>query len=198
MREPPMAKPCSEGELRMWYVVQVVTGQEQTVVDLIRETAGESPVLKECFCPRYKTGERRGRGWHPAEKVLFPGYIIVVTNRIGAVERGLHGVKAFTRLLGNDEAFIPLSKGEIAWIEAFTQKNDRIVRMSEGYVENGNLVITAGPLLNHKGMIRKVNHRNKCAYLQVEMFGRVINAEVGLNVRRKGMRNRTDDSEQVA
>lgn len=169
----------------MWYVVQVATGQEQTAVDMIREAAGDSPVLRECFCPRYKTGEKHGGAWQTVEKVLFPGYIIVVTNQIERVEQGLRGVKAFTRLLGNDKAFVPLSKDEMAWIDAFTQKDDRTVQMSEGYVDGGKLVITAGPLLHHEGLIRKVNHRKKRAYLQVKMFGRLVNAEVGLSIKRK-------------
>ena len=169
----------------MWYVVQVATGQEQAAVDMICEAAADSPALKECFCPRYKTGEKHGGAWQTVEKVLFPGYIIVVTNQIERVEQGLRGVKAFTRLLGNDKAFVPLSKDEMAWIDAFTQKDDRTVQMSEGYVDGGKLVITAGPLLHHEGLIRKVNHRKKRAYLQVKMFGRLVNAEVGLSIKRK-------------
>ncbi|WP_165253179.1 antiterminator LoaP [Adlercreutzia sp. ZJ304] len=169
----------------MWYVVQVATGQEQSAVDMICEAAAGSAVLKECFCPHYKTGEKCDGVWETVEKVLFPGYIIVVTNQVERVEQGLRGVKAFTRLLGNDKAFIPLSKGEVAWIDAFTQKDNRTVQMSEGYVDGGKLVITAGPLLHHEGLIRKVNHRKKRAYLQVKMFGRMINAEVGLAIRRK-------------
>lgn len=170
----------------MWYVVQVATGQEQAAVDMIWEVKDDSSVLKECFCPRYKTGEKHGQHWEIVEKTLFPGYIIVVTSQIDKIERDLHQVKAFTRLLGNDKAFVPLSKGEVSWIEAFTQKDNRTVQMSEGYVDDGKLVITAGPLLNHEAVIRKVNHRKKRAYLQVEMFGRLINAELGLNIRRKG------------
>ena len=108
----------------MWYVVQVATGQEQAAVDMICEAAADSPALKECFCPRYKTGEKHGGAWQTVEKVLFPGYIIVVTNQIERVEQGLRGVKAFTRLLGNDKAFVPLSKDEMAWIDAFTQKDE--------------------------------------------------------------------------
>lgn len=166
----------------VWYAVQVSTGHEHMVRDMIAQAAGDEAPLDECFVPMYRTGQRRGGAWEPCERVLFPGYLIVVTRQIERVERMLRNVKAFTKLLGNDKAFIPLNPEEVAWIEAFTSRDDRLVEMSEGYLEDGRVVVTSGPLVRHEYLIDEVNHRQRKARLRVQMFNRTITAEVGLKL----------------
>lgn len=182
-----MAKLCRK-QVSVWYAVQVSTGHEHMVRDMILQAAdlaraaGEQIALDECFVPMYRTGERRGGEWVPTEKVLFPGYLIVVTKDIQNVERLLHGVKSFTRLLGNDKAFIPLNSEEVAWIEAFTSRDERVVEMSEGYMEDGRVVVVSGPLVRHEYLIDEVNHRQRKARLKMQMFNRTITAEIGLKL----------------
>ena len=166
----------------MWYAVQVSTGHEQMVCDMIAQAAADEASLDECFVPTYRTGQKRGGAWEPCERVLFPGYLIVVTRQIERVERMLRSVKTFTRLLGNDKAFIPLNPEEVAWIEAFTSRDDRLVEMSEGYVEDGRGGVSSGPLVRHEYLIDEVNHRQRKARLRVQMFNRTITAEVGLKL----------------
>lgn len=166
----------------MWYAVQVPTGHEHRVRDLIMQAAGDAVPMDECFVPMYKTGEKRGGTWVPTQKVLFPGYLMVVTRNVDQVEHLLRGVKAFTRLLGNGKAFIPLDDQEVAWIEAFTSRGDRTVGMSEGYLEDGRVVVTSGPLVRHEYLIDEVKHRQKRARLKIRMFNRTITAEVGLKI----------------
>lgn len=178
---PGVAKLCRK-QGSVWYAVQVSTGHEQMVRDMIEQAAGDGSPMDECFVPMYRTAEKRAGEWVPCEKVLFPGYLIVVTKRVDAVERMLHSVKTFTKLLGNDKAFIPLNDQEVAWIEAFTSRDNRTVEMSEGYLEDGHVVVTSGPLVRHEYLIDEVKHRRKKARLKIQMFNRTITAEVGLKL----------------
>lgn len=61
-------------------------------------------------------------------------------------------------------------------------KDDQIVEMSEGIIENDQIIITRGPLKGHEGLIKKIDRHKRRAYLELEMFGRKIETQVGLEV----------------
>ena len=97
----------------MWYVVQVETGREKTACDDIKQAADD--VLDECFVPQYLTGKRRPDGtWIPSKERLFPGYLICVTSQVDELADKLRRVRSLTKILGNDNAFIPLTEDERA------------------------------------------------------------------------------------
>ena len=105
----------------MWYVVQVETGREKTACSDIKQAAED--VLDECFVPQYLTGKRRPDGtWIPSKERLFPGYLICVTSQVDELADKLRRVRSLTKILGNDNAFIPLTEDERAWVQKVTQK----------------------------------------------------------------------------
>lgn len=115
----------------MWYVVQVETGREKTACDDIKQAAED--VLDECFVPQYLTGKRRPDGtWIPSKERLFPGYLICVTSQVDELADKLRRVRSLTKILGNDNAFIPLTEDERAWVQKVTQKDQRTVGESRG------------------------------------------------------------------
>ena len=168
----------------MWYVVQVNTGHEVQAKQLIDRFA-DGQGLKECFVPQYETMKHFRGEWRPYKAPLFPGYLIVISNDVEALERDLRKVPTFTRLLGNDDMFIPLAPADQSWIEEFTESNHRVVSVSEGIIEGDEITITSGPLMHHTGWIRKIDRHKRLAYLEIQMFGRTITTKVGLNLVRK-------------
>ena len=72
-------------------------------------------------------------------------------------------------------------------MDAQTNSGLAAVEMSEGYVEEGVLHVTSGPLKGREAYVVKVNHRRKIAYLELEAFGRKITAQLGIRI----TRNRT-------
>ena len=124
--------------------MQVETGREKTACDDIKQAADD--VLDECFVPQYLTGKRRPDGiWIPSKERLFPGYLICVTSQVDELADKLRRVRSLTKILGNDNAFILLTEDEQAWVQKVTQKDQRTVGESVGYMENGKLVIVEGP-----------------------------------------------------
>ena len=152
----------------MWYVVQTVAGREFAVCRLI-ESLVEDDVLQECFVPRYEVQKQFRGQWRTCTATLFPGYLIVVTDRVDELESQLRRVPAFAWVLSNDGGFVPLERDEVAWIDAFTEKGHR----------------TVGPLVGREGWIRKINRRKRTAYLEIDMFGRTIQTKIGLGIVRK-------------
>lgn len=171
----------------MWYVVQVFSGREQRACDLILRAAAEHPdeggsALKECFVPRYQVEQKFKGEYRIVERSLFPGYVVALTSDVNALNELLSKVPDFTRLLGSGESFVPLDRAEMGLINAFTHKKQRTVLVSRAVSVGDKVNIIDGPLVGHEANIVKVNRRKGTARVELSMFGRTINVELGLSV----------------
>ena len=165
----------------MWYVIQVASGKELRTLRL-SEKQIDNALFDECFIPHYEVKKKYHGTWHKRREILFPGYVFLVTDRIEQVAHELRALPMFTRLLGNSENFIPLSLQEIALISAFTSEKHRDIAMSEGIMEGDTIVVIKGALVDHSGLIQKVDRHKRIAYLSMEMFGRPMTVRVGLEI----------------
>lgn len=167
-----------------WYVVQVQGGREQAMASLIGAMAPEG-LVHECFAPSF-TADVKVRGvWYPAHKVMFPGYVIAVTNDAPELRRSLVQISEFTRLLGAGEnPFVPLSRRDRALIEGLTTPGNRTVAMSQAYAVGDRVVVTSGPLMGHEAWITGFNRKKSLAFLKVDnLFGRdSVNGRAGLEI----------------
>ena len=164
-----------------WYVVQVPTGAERKLCDLIERVVPEGAV-EECFSPQYATQIKRAGGWVDVEKPLLPGYIIVVSSRLDLVIRELREIPEFTRLLKMGESFVSLASDERAWIEALTNKGSRCVDMSVGVMDGEHVVVLSGPLRGREALITSVNRHKNLAFVELEICGRRVATKVGLGI----------------
>jgi transcriptional antiterminator NusG len=168
----------------VWYVIQVVGGEEKRVLALIRRIV-DSTVFEECFIPQYEVMKRFQGQWRKCTETLFPGYLFLVTDYAERLVQELRAVPVFTKLLSNEGRFIPLDADEVAWLSAFTKQGSRIIEMSEGIIEGDRVVIRKGPLMDHDGLIRKIDRHKRVAYLDIGMFGRTTTIKVGMEIVRK-------------
>lgn len=164
-----------------WYVIQVITGQERAMAELIERVA-DAQTCEECFFPQFETEIKVRGAWVRIRKPLFPGYIIAVSRRPEELVRQLRQMPQFARLLAMGEQFVPLAKEEVELIGGFTSKGDRVVPMSMGVKVGVDVVVTEGPLKGHEGLISEINRRKSTAYLQIQLCGRIVTARVGLGV----------------
>ena len=91
----------------MWYVVQTMAGREFVVQRQIEQFASDD-VLDECFVPQYEVQKHLRGEWRTCTAVLFPGYLIVVSDRIAELQAQLKQIPQFASVLNNDGTFIPL------------------------------------------------------------------------------------------
>lgn len=178
---------CRYGEsevMAMWYVVQVIGGREKRVLDLLERFVDEE-LVEECFIPQYEVMKRIGGDWRKRSEILIPGYLFVVTKNPSRLASELRKVPEFTKLLGNDDVFIPLPDQEVAFINAFTEPGRRVVEMSEGVIEGDRIVVLNGPLMGQTGLIKKIDRHKRLAYLEIEILGRKKSVKLGLEIVRK-------------
>ena len=172
----------------MWYVVQVQSGREDAVRDMIaraaevHEAATGDEVLKECFVPKYQAEVKFQGEYRFVERNLLPGYVIVVTSSIGELNVVMRKMTVFTRVLGNDLAFMPLGRHEMAFINSFTTEKHRLISVSRAVAEGDTITVLEGPMVGHEGWIKQVNRRKGTARIETVMFGRIISVWIGLSV----------------
>lgn len=164
----------------MWYVVQVRTGTEEEIQRQC-ETIIDKSILKKSFIPKYEQ-ERKYQGqWHTELKVLFPGYVFLVSGEKEKLFFELKRIIGLTKLLGIGEIIVPLTDEEVNFLLRLGGE-EQTVEMSEGIIENDRVVVTSGPLKGNEGLIRKIDRHKRKAWLEIEMFGRTVEMQVGLEV----------------
>ena len=164
----------------MWYVMQVRTGTEESICRQCRNVIG-SEVLERCFIPYYEEKKRYEGRWHTQEKILFPGYVFMITDKIEELSLWLRQVIGLTKLLGTGKEIVPLTSDEEHWLLKIGGRKQK-VEISEGIIGAGTLRITDGPLTGMEESIKRIDWHKRKAYLEVEMFGRVVEVQVGLEV----------------
>lgn len=122
--------------------------------------------------------------WHEEEQVLFPGYVFMVTDDLNQLHMKLRNVLGLTKLLGTGQEIIPLTEEEVDFLLTFG-KEEQCVEMSEGIIEQDKVRILKGPLKGMEGYIRKIDRHKRKAFLEIQMFGRTVEMQVGLEIVRK-------------
>ena len=164
----------------MWYVVQTRTGTEESIrIQYKKNVSAE--VLERCFIPYYEEQKRIRGEWTTQTKVLFPGYVFMITENVEALYEELKTIIGLTKLIGTGEEIVPLQEEEIAFLESFGGAK-QVVEMSQGVIEHSQVKVTSGPLQGKEGYIRKIDRHKRKAWLEIEMFGRAQNIQVGLEI----------------
>lgn len=167
----------------MWYVVQVHTGTEEKIVEQCLRFF-DREILKRCFVPYYEEKKKYQGTWHTEKHILFPGYVFMVSGRLTDLRKNLYKIIGMTKLLGTGEEVVPLTKEEVDLLEKMGA-TEKPVELSTGIIENGAVMIIDGPLSGMEGCIRRIDRHKRKAWLEIDMFGRTVAMEAGLEIIRK-------------
>lgn len=167
----------------MWYVIHVPTGKEEAIKEMCMERLNRA-LYNDIFILRYTRKMKLGGKWQDVIKNLFPGYLFIDTENIIQVKVELAKVKVMTKVLGSDNEPVPVSKEEQEFLQSLID-DEYIVRMSTGFIIGDQIALTEGPLKNTRGVIRKINRHKREAEIDVNLFGTITSAVVGLEVVKK-------------
>ena len=167
----------------MWYVIQVRTDMEEETRKQCEKII-DKEILEKSFIPMYEQ-ERKYQGkWHRELRVLFPGYVFLVSDEKEKLFFELKRIMGLTKLLGTGETIVPLTDEEVSFLLRLGGE-EQTVEMSEGIIESDRVVITKGPLKGNEGLIKKINRHKRKAWLEIQMFGRTMEMQVGVEIVRK-------------
>ena len=164
-----------------WYVMQIMTGREQVLSQLLNERI-DSSILKECFVPMTKRLSQYRGSWNEREFVLFPGYLFVISDNIDEFYQKLKLIPEFTKILGNDgQGVLPLTTSDVSLVARFVN-DDYVMEMSQGIIVNDRVKVMSGPLVGYEGNIVKIDRHKRICFIEVEFCGQLSRIKVGLEV----------------
>ncbi|MEG1294722.1 MAG: antiterminator LoaP [Clostridium sp.] len=164
----------------MWYVMQVQTGKEkETEVQCGKLIDGD--VLERCFIPYYEEMKHYLGSWHKERRILFPGYVFLISDKINELFIQLKKVIGMTRILEVGHDIVPLSDEEVDFLLSFGTQ-EQVVKISKGILEHDTITILEGPLQGREGSIKRINRHKRKAWVEIGMFGRKMVVEVGLEI----------------
>ncbi len=118
---------------------------------------------------------------HIAKLILFPSYVFIETDRIKELVSDIKWFPGFNVVLHVDDLYCPVYKHEEQLLTKLV--DDRgIIDISEGFMEGDQIRIISGPLVGQEGNILRINRRKGVAILQMNIFNRVTEVSLGLEL----------------
>lgn len=103
----------------MWYVLQTMTGREEALVEMVRKTVPSS-LYEDCFIAYYERVWRKQQQSIVHIERLFPGYMLIITDKPDEVFLELKHIPAMVKLLSDgDFGFVPLRREEQMFSRTF-------------------------------------------------------------------------------
>jgi len=168
----------TETEVKKWYVVRAVSGQENKIKSYIETDIarlGLSDYVEEVLVPTEKVVQIRNGKKINKERNYFPGYIMIKANLSGEVP---HIIRSITNVIG----FLGETKGGDPVPLRASEVNRMLGKVDELSVQTENVVIPYkigetvkvidGPFNGFNGNIEKVNEEKRKLEVMVKIFGR--------------------------
>lgn len=166
-----------------WYILQVPSGSENKIRDLIISTAakqGISDAFGEIVLPSAEQHVLK-RGKEVAmDKKLLPGYIMI---KMDLHDQSLNVIKSLNKIvkfLGLDKTPVPVEESEIKRV-LDRAKDASITKVKADYSIGDELKVMSGPFDGLVGKISAIDYERSKLTLDVSIFGRMTPLELWFN-----------------
>lgn len=167
----------------MWYVMQVQSGREKSVLESCKCLMDEE-ILTEVFIAKRDVKKRYQGQWHIDKEILFPGYVFIRTSSIEIFLETIRQIPKFTKVLKYDNELLPLNNSDYEYLKRILNKNHEL-QMSYGVIKGDHVSITSGPMMGMEGSIVKVDRHKRIAFVEIEIFGRKTIVQMGCEIVKK-------------
>lgn len=163
---------------KKWYVVRVVSGQENKIKTYIENEIarlGFSDYIDEVLVPTEKVVQIRSGKKINKERVYFPGYVMIKANLGGEIAHIIKSVTGVIAFLGETKGGdpVPLRKAEVnrmlGKVDELSAKTDMI---AIPYVLGETVKVIDGPFNGFNGTVEKINEEKRKLEVMVKIFGR--------------------------
>lgn len=164
----------------MWYVIQIKRGSEKDMCKKCRQ-ALPMPVCSCVFVPKFRKVMKVKGVWKKEEEILFPGYLFVETKNAEEVEKYLEPLYGATKPVYIGGGFYPIRDEEEEFLRSIMNGN-YVLNISKGYIVDGNLVVTKGPLVQYADHVKWFDRHKRIGELELALWGERKTVRVGLEV----------------
>lgn len=175
----------SQEDSKRWYIIQVRSGFENRVLDLLRERIKFMQMedsFGEIVVPTEEVVEMKGGQKRTSERRFFPGYVLI---RMNMNDETWHLVKSINV---SNRYVLGFVGGDLKPTPITNDEADRILlRVKEGVAkprpktlfEPGEVVrVIDGPFADFNGVVEDVNYEKSRLRVSVLIFGRSTPVEL--------------------
>ena len=168
----------TDNNVKKWYVVRAVSGQENKIKNYIEteiNRLGMADYISQVLVPTEKVVTVKEGKKISKDKVYFPGYVMIEANLTGEIP---HIIKSITGVIG----FLGETKGGDAVPLRLSEVNRMLGKVDELSVKMDNVAIpftlgetikvVDGPFNGFNGTVEKVNEEKRKLEVMVKIFGR--------------------------
>ena len=164
----------------MWYVIRVNSGREEEALLFMRKII-DLDGIGRAFIPKVTRKRKYKDGWHDVLYAMVPGYVFFETEDPEKLFFELKRVPKRTDLLRMDEDILSVGKNEESFIRELLDPED-VVTVSTAHKEGDKVIIDKGPLAGKETIIKSIDLHKRKAVIFTEMFGRMMELAVGLEL----------------
>ena len=166
----------TDQQVKKWYVVRAVTGQEKKVkiqIESELDRAGLRSFVPQILIPTEKVYQIKNGKKTTKEKNYLPGYILVQAELTGEVPHIIDSVNGVVGFLGGKSMPTPLRHSEVSRIlgnvDDISEQGEMMV---EPFIINEPVKVIDGPFSGFSGVIEEIMEDKKKLKVMVKIFGR--------------------------
>jgi transcriptional antiterminator NusG len=168
----------ADNNIKKWYVVRAVSGQENKVKAYIEtEIArlGMGDYVSQVLVPTEKVVTVKEGKKIIKDKVYFPGYVMIEANLIGEIPHIIKGITSVIGFLGEIKGGEPVPL-RVSEVNRMLGKVDELAVNADTRAIPFNLgetiKVVDGPFNGFNGTVEKINEEKRKLEVMVKIFGR--------------------------
>jgi len=164
--------------IKKWYVVRAVSGQENKVKSYIETEIARldmADYLSQVLVPTEKIVNVKDGKKITKERIYFPGYIMIEANLTGELPHIIKSISGVIGFLGETRGGdpVPLRQAEVnrmlGTVDELSVTEDTSLIP---YEVNETIKVIDGPFNGFNGTVEKVNEEKRKLEVMVKIFGR--------------------------
>ncbi|MBX7180681.1 MAG: transcription termination/antitermination protein NusG [Bacteroidia bacterium] len=168
----------SDVNVKKWYVVKAVSGQEKKVKELIQSEIIHNKLeeyVAQVLIPTEKVYQIRNGKKIQKEKSYLPGYILIEAVLVGEVPHVIKNINGVVGFLGASKGSepLPLRQSEVNRILGKVDElADAATELNNPFIVGESVKVIDGPFNSFTGIIEEINEEKKKLKVMVKIFGR--------------------------
>ncbi|WP_293872143.1 transcription termination/antitermination protein NusG [Flavobacterium sp.] len=168
----------ADNNVKKWYVVRAVSGQENKVKAYIEteiNRLGMSDYVSQVLVPTEKVVQVRDGKKIAKDKVYFPGYVMIEANLIGEIPHIIKSITSVIGFLGEVKGGdpVPLRMSEVnRMLGKVDELAVNVDNQNIPYIIGETIKVVDGPFNGFNGTIEKINEDKRKLEVMVKIFGR--------------------------
>lgn len=166
--------------MKRWYVVQVVTGQEEFVISDLTAKVKEEGFESDFGRMVVPQGDFFNASGLIEKEKVFPGYLMIEMEMSPEAKKLVQSTSRIIKFLGGVDA-VPLRDSEVSLVFERIDGKVKSVSTEKEFVPGVEVKIKGGPFAGFVGILEGVDVRSRTLRVGVSIFGRITSIDISFD-----------------